>query len=171
MIEDDSQNGGDHVDSHRSIAFIVGPYVKQGAVVSTAYNTVDFVRTIEEVLGLGPLNMNDALAVPMADVFDLNQTDWTYTAIPSALLKNTTLPITFPSAMKRIPRPTHDAAYWAKATAGMDFSAEDRINFDHYNHILWEGLMGSKPYPEESTGKDMRRNREQLLESYRKANP
>ena len=170
VIEDDSQDGGDHVDSHRSIAFIAGPYVKQGAVVSTAYNTVDFVRTIEEVLGLGPLNMNDALAVPMADVFDLHQADWSFTATPSALLMNTTLPITFPTAMKRVPRPTHDAAYWATVTAGMDFSAEDRIDFDQYNHILWQGLMGSKPYPEESTGKDLRRNREQLLENYRNAN-
>jgi hypothetical protein len=46
------QDGADHVDSHRTIAVIVGPYVKQGAVVSTAYNTIDFFRTMEEVLGL-----------------------------------------------------------------------------------------------------------------------
>jgi DNA-binding beta-propeller fold protein YncE len=171
VIEDDSQDGGDHVDAHRSIAFIVGPYVKQGAVVSTSYNTVDFVRTIEEVLGLGPLNMNDALAAPMADVFDLNQADWSFTATPSAMLMNTTLPITFPSGMKRGPRPTHDAAYWSKATAGMDFSAEDRMDFDQYNHILWQGLMGAKSYPDEPTGKDLRRNREQLLNSYRQSHP
>ena len=70
IIEDDSQDGADHMDSHRSIAFIAGPYVKQHRVISSAYNTVDFVRTIEEVLGLKPLNLNDSLAVPMADVFD-----------------------------------------------------------------------------------------------------
>ena len=52
VIEDDAQDGGDHVDSHRSIAFVAGAYVKQGALVSTQYNTIDFVRTIEEVLGL-----------------------------------------------------------------------------------------------------------------------
>jgi len=69
-IEDDSQDGADHVDSHRSIAFVAGPYVKQGVVVSTQYNTVDFLRTIESVLNIAPLNINDALAVPMADVFD-----------------------------------------------------------------------------------------------------
>ena len=51
VIEDDSQDGGDHVDAHRSIAFIVGPYVKQHEVVSTAYNTVDFIRTMEDILG------------------------------------------------------------------------------------------------------------------------
>lgn len=167
VIEDDSQDGADHVDSHRSIAFIVGPYVKQGAVVSTQYNTTDFVRTIESVLGVAPLNLNDALAVPMADVFDLTQTTWSYTATPSPYLANTTLPITFPPSTAKL-RPTHDARYWTKVTKGMDFSAEDRIDFDGYNHILWTGLMGNKPYPEESTGKDLRRNRTKLLAKYQK---
>ena len=169
VIEDDSQDGADHVDSHRSIAFIVGPYVKQGSVVSTQYNTVDFVRTIEDVLGIGPLNLNDAAAVPMADVFDLHQTTWSFTATPSALLANTTLPITFPSSAKIAPRPTHNAAYWAKATAGMDFSAEDRFDFAQYNRILWQGLMGNKPYPAEPSGLDLRRDRAELLARYRKS--
>ena len=169
VIEDDSQDGGDHVDSHRSIAFIVGPYVKQGAVVSTQYNTTDFVRTIESVLGLGPLNLNDAVAVPMADVFDMSQVTWGFKATPSAFLKNTTLPITFPAATASLRlRPTHDSSYWAKVTAGMDFSSEDKIDFDRYNHILWDGLMGGKRYPEETTGKDLRRNREKLLARYQK---
>ena len=52
VIEDDAQDGGDHVDSHRTIAFVAGAYVKQQAVVSTPYNTINFLRTIEEVLGL-----------------------------------------------------------------------------------------------------------------------
>ncbi|MGO9011578.1 MAG: bifunctional YncE family protein/alkaline phosphatase family protein [Bryobacteraceae bacterium] len=168
VIEDDSQDGADHVDSHRSIAFIVGPYVKQGAVVSTQYNTVDFVRTIEDVLGIGPLNLNDAVAVPMADVFDLNQATWSFTATPSTLLESTTLPITFPSSAN-VMRPTHDAAHWAKATEGMDFSAEDRFDFGRYNRILWKGLMGDKPYPEAPSGSDLRRNRAELLARYRQA--
>ena len=169
VIEDDSQDGADHVDSHRSIAFIVGPYVKQGSVVSTQYNTVDFVRTIEDVLGIGPLNLNDAAAVPMADVFDLHQTTWSFTATPSALLASTTLPITFPSSSARVLRPTHDAAYWTKATAGMDFGAEDRFDFAQYNRILWQGLMGNKPYPAEPSGLDLRRDRAELLARYRKS--
>ena len=167
VIEDDSQDGGDHVDSHRSVAFIVGPYVKQGALVSTQYNTTDFVRTIETVLGIQPMNFNDALAVPMADVFDLNQSTWTYSATPSALLMSTTLPITFGTAVAKVHlRPTHDWQYWAKATEGMDFGVEDRIDFQRYNHILWTGLMGNRPYPEESSGKDLRQNRAALLARY-----
>ena len=69
VIEDDAQDGPDHVDSHRSIAFVAGAYVKQGALVSSSYNTVNFLRTIEEVLGLPPMNLNDALARPMTDIF------------------------------------------------------------------------------------------------------
>src|SRR5580693_7336067 len=73
VIEDDAQDGPDHVDPHRSIAFIAGPYVKHGAVVSTRYTTVNMVRTIEAVLGLKPIGINDAMAAPMAQVFDTRQ--------------------------------------------------------------------------------------------------
>jgi YVTN family beta-propeller protein len=169
VIEDDSQDGGDHVDAHRSIAYIVGPYVKQQAVVSKSYNTLDFVRTMEDILGLPPLNVSDALAVPMADVFDMRQTDWTYTATASALLVGTGLPLPPEVANLRPLKPTHDAAYWAAATKGMDFSAEDRFNFNQYNHILWKGLMGNKPYPETPTGLDLRNNRAELLRNFRAA--
>ncbi|MGC2660602.1 MAG: hypothetical protein WA324_21815 [Bryobacteraceae bacterium] len=168
VIEDDSQDGGDHVDAHRSIAFIIGPYVKQGALISEPYNTVDFLRTIEEVLGLSPLNLNDSLAIPMASVFDLNQKSWNYQATASTLLVGTGLPL--PAGVARsgkVLQPTHDGAYWAKATEGMDFTAEDRIDFDQYNHILWKGLMGNKPYPLVRSGLDLRQNRAELLKKYR----
>ena len=167
VIEDDSQDGGDHVDAHRSIAFIVGPYVKQQAVVSTSYNTLDFIRTMEDILGLSPLNISDALAVPMADVFDLKQTSWNYTATASALLVGTGLPLPPTVARLKPLKPTHDAAYWTAATKGMNFSAEDRFNFSQYNHILWKGLMGNRPYPETPTGLDLRNHRAELLRHYR----
>ncbi len=167
VIEDDAQDGGDHVDAHRSTAFIVGPYVKQNAVVSSNYTTTDLIRTIEDVLGTGQLNLNDALSIPMADVFDLNQKAWDYNAAPSALLGGTHLPLPQSIAKNNVPKPTHDFRYWATATKGMDFSAEDRINFGQYNHILWKGLMGNKPYPEKPTGLDLRANRAELLSRYR----
>jgi len=92
VIEDDAQDGADHVDAHRSTAFIVGPYVKQGgAVVSTEYNTINFIRTIEQVLGLNAIHLTDGVAQPMADVFDTTQTTWTFKAIPASILYNTTL--------------------------------------------------------------------------------
>ncbi len=164
VIEDDAQDGADHVDAHRSTAFVIGPYVKQHAVISHAYNTVNMVRTMEDILGIGQLNLNDAVAVPMADVFDINQKAWTYTAKPSQFLYTTQLPLparTLTSSLDL--HPTHTAAYWAAATVGLDFSIEDNLNGADYNRILWQGLMGNKPYPQAPSGSNLRPNRAALL--------
>jgi DNA-binding beta-propeller fold protein YncE len=160
VVEDDAQDGADHVDSHRTIAFIAGPYVKQGAVVSTAYTTIDFIRTMEEVLGIRQfLNLNDALGHPMADVFTATPQKWSFTASPSAYLYATALPLPAAPAGMKIPQSTHDAAYWARVTQGLDFSDADRVDPLLYNRILWEGMMQGKPYPpslEESRKEDRR---------------
>jgi len=170
VIEDDSQDGGDHIDTHRSIAFIVGPYVKQHAVVSSSYNTVDLIRTMEEILGISPMNLNDSVATPMSDVFDMTKTQWSFTATPSPLLGGTSLPLQpAPANRAGIPQSTHNAAYWAAATKGMDFSAEDRFDFRKYNHILWQGLMGNRPYPEAPSGLDLRQNRSEFLKRFSEA--
>ena len=161
VIEDDSQDGGDHVDSHRSVAFVIGPYLKQKAVVSTPYTTLSMLRTIEEILGIGTLNLNDASANAMADVFDTSQKAWNYTALPSAMLYNTQLPLPARQSGMPIPQPAHDAAYWAAATRGMDFSVEDRVDPESFNQILWRGLMGEKPYPWTSNGAGLGRDREE----------
>ncbi|HEV2423308.1 MAG TPA: putative Ig domain-containing protein [Terriglobia bacterium] len=166
VIEDDAQDGGDHVDSHRTIAFVAGAYVKREAVISTHYTTLDFLRTIEEVLGLPPLNLNDALARPMADVFAPLPRPWTFTATPSAYLYNTSLPLPPKTAGLKIPKSTHDAKYWARVTRGMDFSDADRVEPSTYNRILWKGMMAGRPYPAGPNGLDLRRNRKELLASY-----
>ena len=160
VIEDDSQDGGDHVDSHRSVAFVAGAYVKRGALVSSSYNTVNFLRTIEEVLGLPPMNLNDALARPMADIFDTTPRAWSFTASPAPILYNTSLPLPARASDLVVPRPTHDSAYWAVVTKGMDFSGEDRFDFAAYNRILWKGLMGDAPFPAAPTGLDLRQDRD-----------
>jgi hypothetical protein len=169
VIEDDAQDGPDHVDSHRSIAFVAGAYVKQRALVPTSYNTIDFLRTIEEVLGLDPMNLNDALARPMADIFNTTPGPWTFTAAPAPILYSTKLPLLSPAAGLVVPKPAHDVNYWARVTKGMDFTAEDHFDFARYNRILWEGLMGEKPYPAVSIGRDLRRNRAELLAAYRQS--
>jgi len=147
VIEDDAQDGPDHVDSHRSVAFVAGAYVKQGALVSTQYNTLDFLRTIEEVLGLPPMNLNDALARPMADIFNKTPSAWSFAAVPAPILYNTALPLPPKTSSQFVPKPTHDAEYWARVTKGVDFTSSDKMDFASYNRILWEGLMGNKPYP------------------------
>jgi DNA-binding beta-propeller fold protein YncE len=172
VIEDDAQDGGDHVDSHRSTAFVVGPFVKQGAVVSTPYNTLNFLRTIEEVLGIPPMNLNDALARPMVDIFDTTNPaplPWTFTATPAPRLFSTGLPLYPRLAGLNVPKSTHNAKYWARVTKGMDFTNEDRVDAGDFNRILWKGLMGNKPYPATPSGLDLRQNREQLLARYRQS--
>jgi hypothetical protein len=147
IIEDDCQDGADHVDSHRSTTYLVGPYVKQGAVVSTPYSQPSALRTIEDILGTQHLNLNTYFARPMADAFDITSSGaWTFKAVASTLLKSTTLMdwtqpgIEFAAGPNL--KPTHNAQYWAKKTRGFDFSAEDRVPADLYNKILWEGLKG-----------------------------
>jgi len=153
VTEDDVQDGPDHVDSHRATAYVVGPYVKQGAVVSTRYNQVSALRTIEDILGTQHINLNTAFQRPMADVFDLRSSGaWTYTAEASTVLATTTLalaeagkPAKFAAGPKIKPR--HSAAYWDKVTAGFDFSEADQVPAARFNKVLWTGLMGRKPYP------------------------
>ncbi len=149
VIEDDAQDGGDHVDSHRSIAFVAGAYVKQHALVSTRYTTLDFVRTMEEVLGLPPMNLNDALAKPMADIFNTTPSSWSFAAAPAAILyaPNTQLPLPPKPSALIVPKPTHNAKYWARVTKGMDFDDADRVDPVDFNRILWKGMMGNRPYP------------------------
>ena len=145
VVEDDAQNGADHVDSHRSTAYVVGPFVKQGQIVSQFYTTVNLLRTIEDILGTDHLNIHTATARPMSEVFDLKQETWKFKAEPSAYLKDTELPLANKTGAMQ---PTHDAAYWAAATAQFDFSKEDNLGDpDAFNRIIWKGLKGDVPYP------------------------
>jgi len=155
IVEDDAQDGPDHVDAHRSTAYVVGPYVKQGALVRQHYTTVNVLRTITDVLGLDHFSLFDATQPPMSHVFDLSQSTWTYTAVVSGLLAGTGLPIQGIPVAGNARKPTHDANYWARRTRDMDFEAEDRVDAVDYNHVLWQGLMGKRPYPTVRSGKDL----------------
>jgi len=166
IVEDDAQDGGDHIDSHRTTAYIAGAYVKNG-VVSTAYNTLDFVRTMEEVLGLQPMNLNDALATPMSDIFNTTPSPWSFTATPAAVLYCTKLPL--PGPALPCTNPTPNVKYWARVTKGMDFNDADLVDGGQFNRILWKGIKGNQPYPATPTGLDLSQNREQLLARYRQS--
>lgn len=172
VIEDDAQNGPDHVDAHRSLALVVGPYVKQGAVVSKHFTTVSVLRTIEEVLGMKPLGLNDALQSPMAEVFSARQQSWSYTARVPAILRSTRLPLPPEAPSKSgalAPQPKHDSAYWAEQTRDFDFSAEDKLDSASFNLVLWNGLKGEhEPYPAERDGRDLKKNRSSVLHEFTK---
>ena len=154
VTEDDVQDGPDHVDSHRGTAFVVGPYVKQGAVISTRYSQVSALRTIEDILGTEHINLNTAFQRPMADVFDIKSSGkWTYTAEASTVLASTELASArgpnraLKFAAGPVIKPKHDAAYWDRVTAGFDFSEADQVPTGQFNRALWQGLMGKRPYP------------------------
>jgi YVTN family beta-propeller protein len=178
ITEDDAQNGPDHVDAHRTTAFVIGPYVKQNAVVSTHYTTVNMVKTIEDVLGIGPMGINDDVLAPMADVFTTTLKPWTYTAIVPAILRTTRLPLPPPSQSDSVApgqeggayaHSARSAAYWAAQTRGFDFAVEDDLDTPLFNRILWKGMMGSAvPYPAIRSGRDLRSHRKLLLAQYRR---
>jgi len=161
IIEDDVQDGPDHVDSHRAPAFIIGPYVKKGAVISTRYNQVNVLRTIEDILGTQHINLNTAFQRPMADVFDVTASgSWDYTASASTALRTTTLNLAQASggavryAAGPTIKPKHSAGYWEKATAGMNFREADQVDTAKFNQILWKGLTSSKPFKVKDASKD-----------------
>ena len=175
VVEDDAQNGGDHVDAHRSIAFVVGPYVKRPAVVSRRYTTVNLLRTIEAVLGIPPMGLNDGLAAPMSDVFDEKRRSWSYEATVPAVLRTTRLPLPAQRASLGDPAPEggcgalppRSAAYWREQLGDQDYRAEDRLDTARFNAALWRGRKAGPAPPR--NGRDLRGDRRGLLAAYRAA--
>jgi len=176
IVEDDAQNGADHVDAHRSIAFVIGPYVKQQALVATRYTTVSMLRTIEDILGLPPLGLNDGLAEPMSDVFARGNAAWSYKALVPQVLRTTKLPLppeptkgSMLGAAGCFSAPRHDAQWWETAMAGQNFHEEDRLDAASFNKALWSGLNGEGIEPPAPSATDLRSRRPQRLAVWRKA--
>lgn len=175
VVEDDAQDGPDHVDSQRSVAFVVGPYVRQGAVVSKHYSNPSMLRTIVEILGAEPMGLQVALAEPMLDLFDPTERDWTYNAIVPDVLRTTELPLPRATARNTLPKtdwttrfstPGHPADYWERAMQGQDFERMDALDTDRFNRALWVGVMGTDvAYPAVRHGRDLSRNRVAFLRS------
>jgi hypothetical protein len=141
-IEDDPQNGFDHVSGYRTTAYVASPYAKRGQVVSTQYNTTSLLRTIEQILGLPPMNQFDASAVPMWDAFTDSPDFTPFVAVPANVRLDEMNPA--PHALAD-PVARHDAL----ASAGMDFRQVDRAPEDSLNRVLWRAMKGTRePYPE-----------------------
>jgi len=122
-------------------------YVKRHAVVDARYTTVNMIRTIEDVLGFGPMTLNDAYESPMAHAFSRKDKNWTYDAVEPAPLTATTLPLTSQAMLLPKWHDIHDAAWWGAKTKGYEWHVADHIPSMAFNHILWNGLMPGKPYP------------------------
>ena len=156
VVEDDAQNGPDHVDAHRSTAYVICPYTKSATVIHTNYNSTNVVRTIEDILGVHYLGLNDANARPMSDVFIKQPNLQPYVApIPGILCQPPVDPNLVPEChnpgdrpVTAAVKPLHDGKWWAQATKGFNFNHPDLNNADLFNRILWKGIMGDdKPYP------------------------
>jgi YVTN family beta-propeller protein len=132
VLEDDAQNGPDHVDSHRSPAFVISAYSKRKTVDSTMYNTASMLRTMELILGLRPMTQFDAAARVMSSSFQ---------ATPN--------PAPFTAEKPRIPLDTRNAASAPAAAASnrMNFEEADEIDDDELNDILWRAIRGNEPPP------------------------
>ena len=132
IIEDDAQNGPDHVDARRTVGLVISPYIKRGIVDSTMYTTVSYVRTMELILGLPPMTQYDALATPMHNCFTTEPVLTAYTPVPARV-----------DLMARNPM----AGEGAQRSARLDWSDYDRADFDELNDILWKAIKGNQPMP------------------------
>lgn len=127
IVEDDAQNGPDHVDAHRSIAFLAGGFVKQGFVDHTAYTTTGLLRTIELILGLPPMTQHDAAATPLWRCFN-NTPDHP--------------PFKHRPAMVRLDERNLAENEWQRLSETFNFAIEDRVNDNDFNEVIWRAVKG-----------------------------
>jgi len=141
VVEDDAQNGVDHVDGHRTIGMVIGPWVKRKAIDSTFYTTIHMFRTIEQILGLPPANQFDLAAEPMFTVFATQPESTPYTALPNQIPLDEMNPPA--RALRGLQREL------AEASMKMDFEEPDAAPEDVLNRAIWHSVKGfATPYPQ-----------------------
>jgi len=127
IVEDDAQNGPDHVDAHRSTAYVIGPYVKRNFVDHTMYSTSGLLRTMELILGLPPMSQYDAAAMPLFRSFSASPDFTAYKALPSNINideRNT--------AWNKL----------AKESATFNLAVEDAVPDVPFNEVIWKAIKG-----------------------------
>jgi hypothetical protein len=141
-IEDDPQGGWDHVSGYRTTAYCISPYTRRNTVVNTQYNTTSLIRTMEQILGLPPMNQFDASATPMFDAFQDTADLRPFNAVPTNIPLDQLNPS--PQAL-RDPVLRRDA----EMSARLNFREVDKAPEDVLNRILWHAMKGTAvPYPE-----------------------
>jgi DNA-binding beta-propeller fold protein YncE len=128
VVEDDAQNGSDHVDAHRTIAFAISPYIRRGSVDSTMYSTSSMLRTMELILGLSPMSQFDAAAMPMFASFQAKPDLTPFKARP---------------AQVNLEERNGKTAWGGKASQQMDLSKEDAADDLKLNEIIWKSVRGA----------------------------
>jgi YVTN family beta-propeller protein len=127
IVEDDAQNGPDHVDAHRTTAYVAGGFVREGFVDHTPYSTSSMLRTIELILGLPPMSQFDASATPLWRCFNSTSGHKSFSARPCLVNlndKNTLV------------------NQWSKLSESFDFAREDRCPDAEFNTVIWKAVKG-----------------------------
>jgi DNA-binding beta-propeller fold protein YncE len=133
VVEDDAQNGSDHVDAHRTIAYVISPYTKRGFVDSSMYSTASMLRTMELILGLKPMTQFDAAALPMYHSFTAQADFAPYKHLPANV---------------DLTEQNLASAWGAKMSLAFDFSQEDAADDLLLNEVVWRSVRGANsPMP------------------------
>ncbi|MFP5080050.1 bifunctional YncE family protein/alkaline phosphatase family protein [Pedobacter sp. JCM 36344] len=127
ILEDDAQNGPDHVDAHRSPAYVIGPYVKRNAAVHTMYSTSGFLRTMELILGLPPMSQYDAGAMPLFECFT-NKPDFTPFTLKQPMINLDTRNVAVNESSRR--------------SELFNFAKEDSAPDLDLNEVVWKSVKG-----------------------------
>ncbi|MBM7652341.1 bifunctional YncE family protein/alkaline phosphatase family protein [Neobacillus cucumis] len=160
VTEDDAQNGLDHVDGHREPAYVISPWVKKGITNSHYWTVINMMRSIEQILGLAPMNQNDAAAEPMSEIFT-NEPDFTPYNVEQNQIPLDTLngqPNANTAALANTEQVTPEAKELSKkwtewSNKNKDkftgkHASPDEVNANMLNHAVWYATEGfDKPYP------------------------
>ena len=144
VVEDDSQDGWDHVSAFRTVGLILSPYSRIKTTVHTYYSQPSVIRTIEQILGLPPMNIQDAIANPMKDCFTSTPDLTPYRALPNNIAIDEMNP--------GLTQLSGKALYYARASMRPEFRGIDKGNDDLLNRILWFDSKGNLPYPVKFAG-------------------
>ena len=146
VVEDDSQSGWDHVSAYRTVALVISPYSRLSKTVHTYYTQPSMVRTIEQILGMQPMNIQDAIANPMTTCFESLPDKTPYKAVPNK--------IPLDEMNKPLLSLSGNALYFAEKSMMPDFDGIDKGNDDLLNRILWFAAKGDTPYPVNIAGSE-----------------
>jgi hypothetical protein len=144
VVEDDSQSGWDHVSAYRTVSLVISPYSRLKSVNHIYYTQPSMVRTIEQILGMPPMNIQDAIANTMKECFGTTPDLTPYTAVPNKIpLDEMTAPLSSMSGKM---------LHFAKMSMLPEFDKVDAGNDDLLNRILWFAEKGNEPYPAKFAG-------------------
>ncbi len=147
VTEDDSQAGWDHVSAYRTTGFVISPYSRLKKSISTNYNQTSVVRSIEQILGIPPMNLMDATALPMFDCFEESAMGHSFEKVPNRVALDEMNP--------NLNELKGKGLSFAKKSLRPEYDHIDSGSDDVLNRILWFSSKGNKPYPTKLAGTDL----------------